>query len=48
MSEKNPAVNQDELFRFIDSDTISSEKIVAPRYSYWSSVFRVFFPLKNS
>ncbi len=43
MSEKNPAVNQDELFRFIDSDTISSEKIVAPRYSYWSSVFRVFF-----
>ncbi|MDO5438506.1 MAG: ABC transporter permease [Erysipelotrichaceae bacterium] len=46
MSEKNPAVNQDELFRFIDSDTISSEKIVAPRYSYWSSVFRVFFRKK--
>ena len=36
-------INQDELFHFIDSDTISSEKITAPRYSYWKSVFRVFF-----
>ena len=33
----------DDLFRFIDSNAISSEKIVAPRYSYWKSVFRVFF-----
>ena len=39
-------INQDELFRFIDSDTISSEKITAPRYSYWKSVFRVFFRKK--
>ena len=35
--------NQDNLFRFIDKDTIQSEKITAPRYSYWASVFRVFF-----
>ena len=35
--------NQDEMFRFIDKDTIQAEKITAPRYSYWASVFRVFF-----
>ena len=40
--------NMDDLFRFIDSDTISSEKITAPRYSYWRSVFRVFFRKKSS
>ena len=38
----------DELFRFIDSDAIASEKIIAPRYSYWRSVFRVFFRKKSS
>ncbi len=41
-------VNEDELFRFIDHDTIESEKIIAPRYSYWRSVFRVFFRKKSS
>ena len=48
MSENNTAktANQDELFRFIDSDAIASEKIIAPRYSYWKSVFRVFFKKK--
>lgn len=45
MPKKNN-INQDELFHFIDSDTISSEKITAPRYSYWKSVFRVFFRKK--
>lgn len=35
------------LFRFLDENTsISSEKIIAPRYSYWKSVFRVFFKKK--
>ena len=34
------------LFTFIDHDTIESEKIIAPRYSYWRSVFRVFFKKK--
>ena len=38
MSNRN-----DDLFRFIDNDSIQSEKIIAPRYSYWASVFRVFF-----
>jgi len=39
--------NQDELFRFLGKDdAISSEKIIAPRYSYWKSVFRVFFRKK--
>ena len=45
MSEKT-LKKQDELFRFIDKDTIQSEKITAPRYSYWASVFRVFFRKK--
>lgn len=43
---KKSIINKDELFHFIDSDTISSEKITAPRYSYWKSVFRVFFRKK--
>lgn len=40
------AVEEDEGFHFIDNDAISSEKIIAPRYSYWKSVFRVFFKKK--
>ena len=47
MSE-NKNQNLDELFHFIDSDAIASEKIIAPRYSYWKSVFRVFFRKKSS
>ena len=43
--ENDPA--DDSLFRFLDkSDAIESEKIIAPRYSYWKSVFRVFFRKK--
>lgn len=38
--------NNNELFRFISNDAINSEKIIAPRYSYWKSVFRVFFRKK--
>ena len=38
--------NQDELFYFVGTDIETSEKIVAPRYSYWKSVFRVFFRKK--
>ena len=44
----NTVVNEDELFKFIDHDTVESEKIIAPRYSYWKSVFRVFFRKKSS
>ncbi|MGI6215121.1 MAG: ABC transporter permease [Christensenellales bacterium] len=45
MAAKKP-VNAEEMFKFIDNDNISSEKITAPRYSYWRSVFRVFFRKK--
>ena len=39
-------VAEDELFTRISNDELSSEKITAPRYSYWQSVFRVFFRKK--
>lgn len=39
--------NEDSLFQFVsDNDARTSEKIIAPRYSYWKSVFRVFFKKK--
>ena len=38
--------NRDELFYFVGTDVNASEKIIAPRYSYWRSVFRVFFKKK--
>lgn len=36
-------LSDEELFAHIDSSSMDSEKITAPRYSYWHSVFRVFF-----
>ena len=36
-------MSEEELFSRIGTDDLSSEKITAPRYSYWQSVFRVFF-----
>ena len=40
---------ENELFRFLKEDEkVSPEKIVAPRYSYWKSVFRVFFRKKSN
>ena len=51
MAEKN--INLDkfnmydaELFSRVNHDELESEKITAPRYSYWHSVFRVFFRKK--
>ena len=38
----------DELFYFVDQSTVSSERITAPRYSYWRSVFRIFFSKKGN
>ena len=32
-----------ELFAPVNHDELESEKITAPRYSYWHSVFLVFF-----
>ena len=37
---------QEELFSRVDHNDLESEKITAPRYSYWKSVFRVFFRKK--
>ena len=36
-------LTEEELFSPVDHSTLESEKITAPRYSYWKSVFRVFF-----
>lgn len=36
-------MSEEELFSRVDNRSIDSEKITAPRYSYWHSVFRVFF-----
>lgn len=36
-------MSEEELFAVMDHNELESEKITAPRYSYWKSVFRVFF-----
>ena len=39
-------MTEEELFSAQIHDDVESEKITAPRYSYWRSVFRVFFRRK--
>ena len=39
-------MSEEELFSPADRDSMESERITAPRYSYWRSVFRVFFKKK--
>ena len=39
-------MSDEELFSHVDNNELDSEKITAPRYSYWKSVFRVFFKSK--
>ena len=39
-------MSDEELFTLVDNNSLDSEKITAPRYSYWQSVFRVFFKKK--
>ena len=39
-------MSEEELFSFDTHDKSEAEKITAPRYSYWKSVFRVFFKKK--
>lgn len=36
-------MTEEELFAPVEHSDVESEKIAAPRYSYWKSVFRVFF-----
>lgn len=43
---KNLGLSEAELFSIVDHSDLESEKITAPRYSYWKSVFRVFFKKK--
>lgn len=38
--------SDEELFSHIDNNSLESEKITAPRYSYWHSVFKIFFKKK--
>lgn len=44
LSELN--MSEEELFKPLNHDDLESEKITAPRYSYWHSVLRVFFRKK--
>ena len=44
--EKIKTQSDDELFYFVDCNSAISERITAPRYSYWKSVFRIFFKKK--
>lgn len=39
-------LSEEELFAPHDNSSVDAEKITAPRYSYWKSVFRVFFRKK--
>ena len=39
-------MSEEELFSRVNHSDLESEKITAPRYSYWRSVFRVFFKKK--
>ena len=39
-------LSEEELFSHYDNNQYESEKVTAPRYSYWKSVFRVFFKQK--
>lgn len=39
-------LSEEELFSRVNHSDLESEKITAPRYSYWHSVFRVFFKKK--
>ena len=44
LSEFN--LSDEELFAPVAQDELASERTTAPRYSYWRSVFRVFFRKK--
>lgn len=39
-------MTEEELFSRVDNNELESERITAPKYSYWQSVFRVFFRKK--
>ena len=39
-------MSDQELFSFVQIDSLETEQITAPRYSYWQSVMRIFFQKK--
>ncbi|MBR4109745.1 MAG: ABC transporter permease [Oscillospiraceae bacterium] len=39
-------MNDQELFSFVEINSLETEQITAPRYSYWQSVLRTFFRRK--
>lgn len=41
--KKKTGLTKEELFAHVDHSDADSERIAAPQYSYWRSVFRVFF-----
>lgn len=41
-------MSDEELFSTHEHSDLEAEKITAPRYSYWHSVFRVFFKKKSN
>lgn len=43
---ENLGFSEEELFSLQPNDSMEAERITAPRYSYWKSVFRVFFRKK--
>ncbi|MBR6921256.1 MAG: ABC transporter permease [Clostridia bacterium] len=43
---KETGLSEEELFAHYDNNLYESEQVTAPRYSYWKSVFRVFFKKK--
>lgn len=48
ISLNDTGLTDDELFSRVSQVSSSVEKITAPRYSYWHSVFRVFFRKKSN
>lgn len=40
------SMTDEELFSYVQRDELESERINAPKYSYWGSVMRVFFRKK--
>lgn len=46
LHNRREGMSDAELFSMVDHNDLESEKITAPRYSYWHSVFRVFFKKK--
>ncbi len=43
---KDLGMSEEELFAHYDNNLYESERVTAPRYSYWKSVFRIFFKKK--